>query len=173
MKNLVNFLKTKKGLLVLGLIIAAAAAFYYKAEIVDATKSDSVSAPPSSTETVNETTEVPASSTTDSAGKIKLTPETGDKIDDNTSGSTDNTKSGSTDETTPSSTSTDEPVKIEDLAPETDPSSSLKTQKDPTAYYEPQVTHVPRAVWAAVYRSSPRCQSFAYQTKSAILYQAN
>ena len=137
MKNLVNFLKTRKGLLVLTLIVVAAAAYYYTTQVKNS-KVESTPAGPTTSESVETAPIVPSTEATDKA----VLPTT---IENEAPGSTDDPINGSTDSPT-------DPVDGEEIHP-VSPEDGVKvnpTSKfdDPTSYYEPTITGVDLAVWA-------------------------
>jgi len=176
MKKLVNFLKSRTGLLVLALV-AAVVVYYFtthaESSTVEVSPASSSSEAP--TEVVPST---PASTvTTPEAADESPSIGTDEVIPAPASGSTDNPVPGSTD--TP-----DEPVDGEEIHPVNPenngvkPTPSSEIQKtsiqfdDPTSYYEPTVSSVDRAVWADANRAAPRCDNFRFQTRTALLVHA-
>ena len=175
MKNLVNFLKSRTGLLVLALVAALVVYYFVTQTEISTVETSSVS---SSTEAPQEVVpSTPASTaTTPEAADKSPTIGTDEAVPAPSSGSTDNPIPGSTD--TP-----DEPVDGEEIHPENDgvksnPSSGIQKTSiqfqfdDPTSYYEPTISSFDRAVWADANRAAPRCVNFRSQVRRALLVNA-
>jgi hypothetical protein len=153
MKNLISFLKTSKGLWVLALIAVAAPAYYYTIHV---NNSKDESTPVGHTSETEKTT--PTVSSPEAIDKAVL-PVT-----------IENELPGSTNSTTDPVDGKEIHLENSDDEDGVNPTSKFD---DPTSYYEPTVTGIDRAVWAAANRAAPRCENFRSHVRKAILVSVN
>jgi hypothetical protein len=192
MKNLVNFLKTKSGLLLLTLTAAVVAVYYFTDDESSKVESASTS---TAVEATIETAVVPAaapdnsaaSSSSDNAnsaspsaipsvGTIRAepAPAVGESDESNT-GSADSPSEPSDGEEIiiPVDPASNVVPKVDKPAASESGTTSMLQRRDPTSYFQPEISHVERAEWAETNRSAPRCDNFRYQTQNAVLVTVN